>query len=152
MHGSMSLSLIVRMIFTTFASLPAEASHQHAKPTSEPPIVACSRRPPFVADVVQTTHSLHELVVSEHTLTTSENNVTNLDVDNFVESVSSCRIDKVLERCWSIVRVDHMAGLVVQPANPFRELSSIWDGCRQEDVVDIVGQQDDRLLPDHASF
>lgn len=36
--------------------------------------------------------------------------------------------------------------------DPLCELSGVWDGGGQEDVVDVVRQQDDGLLPHDASL
>ena len=43
-----------------------------------------------------------------------------------------------------------MAWLVMQMSDPFGKLTRVRDGGRQEDVVHVVGQQNDRLLPHHA--
>lgn len=37
-------------------------------------------------------------------------------------------------------------------ADPLGELARVRDGGREEDEVDVVGQQDDRLLPDDAAL
>jgi hypothetical protein len=52
-----------------------------------------------------------------------------------------------------LVFLDQMlTNLLVQVGDPFRKLPGVGDGGRQENVVDIVRQQDDRLLPDNAPF
>ena len=40
--------------------------------------------------------------------------------------------------------------LVVELGDPASELGGVGDGGRQEDVVDLLGEQDERLLPDDA--
>lgn len=36
--------------------------------------------------------------------------------------------------------------------DPLSELSGVWDGGWEKNIVDIVRQQDDRLLPDDAAL
>jgi hypothetical protein len=62
------------------------------------------------------------------------------------------RIDEVLQRCGSEVRIDDVTGLVVQVSDPFGELSRVRYRRRQKNEVDVVGQQDQGLLPDHSAF
>ena len=42
--------------------------------------------------------------------------------------------------------------LLVKMRNPLGELSRVGDRGREEDVVNVVRQQNDRLLPDDSSF
>jgi len=45
-----------------------------------------------------------------------------------------------------------MARLVVQVADPLGKLARVGDGGRQKHVVNVVWQQDDRLLPYHTTL
>ena len=85
-----------------------------------------------------------------------------------MKPVSTGRINVVMQRHRSNVRVDNMARLraedatrekilslsylTVQEGDPFGELFGIRDRSREKDVVNIVGQQDDGLLPDDTTF
>ena len=44
------------------------------------------------------------------------------------------------------------AYLMMEVTDPLRELPRVGDGGRQEDVVDVIGEQDDGLLPHHPSL
>ena len=44
------------------------------------------------------------------------------------------------------------AYLMMEVTDPLRELPRVGDGGRQEDVVDVIGEQDDGLLPHNPSL
>ena len=44
------------------------------------------------------------------------------------------------------------AYLMMEVTDPLRELPCVGNGGRQEDVVDVIGEQDDGLLPHHSSL
>jgi hypothetical protein len=46
----------------------------------------------------------------------------NFRINHFVETLRACRIDKVLQRRWSVFGVDNMTWLIVQKAD-LQELS-----------------------------
>mmetsp|Transcript_106651 Transcript_106651/g.306834 ORF Transcript_106651/g.306834 Transcript_106651/m.306834 type:complete len:360 (-) Transcript_106651:293-1372(-) len=72
-------------------------------------------------------------------------------VHDHVYSISTYREEVVLKRHWPLLGVDHVAWLVLNPADPLRELPGVRDRGGQEDQPDGVGQQDNGLLPDHPS-
>ena len=41
---------------------------------------------------------------------------------------------------------------MMEVTDPLRELPCVGDGGRQEDVVDVIGEQDDGLLPHNPSL
>ena len=86
-------------------------------------------------------HRLVEVLVSEHTLL----------VDHQVDTIRSGREEVVLKRSWSEIGVDNVTGLVVGFGDPFGKLHGVWNGSRQEDIPDLVGQQDNSLFPDDTS-
>mmetsp|Transcript_8957 Transcript_8957/g.23121 ORF Transcript_8957/g.23121 Transcript_8957/m.23121 type:complete len:409 (-) Transcript_8957:529-1755(-) len=57
----------------------------------------------------------------------------------------------VLERDWSLLRVDDVAGLVLYSADPLRELARVRDRGGEEDQAHRVRQQDNGLLPDDTA-
>ena len=44
------------------------------------------------------------------------------------------------------------AYLMMEVTDPLRKLPCVGDGGRQEDVVDVIGEQDDGLLPHNPSL
>lgn len=42
--------------------------------------------------------------------------------------------------------------LFVKMANPFSKLTSIWNSCRKEHIMNIVGEQNNCLFPNHTTF
>lgn len=73
-------------------------------------------------------------------------------VDDEVDAFATRREEKVLQRHRSVVSVDDVTRLVVQVTDPLAELSGVGDCGRQEHVVYIVWQQDQRFFPYHSSF
>ena len=55
--------------------------------------------------------------------------------------------DKLILPC-----IDDMARLMMQVGDPLGKLSGVGDSGGQKDVVHVVRQQDDGLLPHHASL
>ena len=42
--------------------------------------------------------------------------------------------------------------LMMEVTDPLRELPRVGDGGRQEDVVDVIGEQDNGFLPHHSTL
>lgn len=87
-------------------------------------------------------HGLLEVVLPERSLF----------VNDEMDTVSTRREEVVLERCWSVVGVDDVAGLLVGRANPLGELHGVGDRGGEEDVVDLVWKEDDSLFPDDSTL
>ena len=45
-----------------------------------------------------------------------------------------------------------VATLIVYRCDPSSEFFSVWNCCRQEHIMDHVGEHDDGLLPHHAAL
>ena len=73
-------------------------------------------------------------------------------VDDEEDAVPAGREQVVLERRRPEVGVDDVAGLVVRLSDPLCKFERVGDRRREEDVVDRVGQEDDRFLPDDAAL
>lgn len=56
----------------------------------------------------------------------------------------------VLKRSGSEVSVHHVAGLLVQMANPACKLAGVGQSGRQEHHAYSLGQEDDSFLPNHS--
>lgn len=73
-------------------------------------------------------------------------------VHDQVDALPAGREDVVLQRHRPEVRVDHVAGLALDPADPLREVARVGDGGREEDVADARRAEDHGFFPDDASL
>lgn len=73
-------------------------------------------------------------------------------VYNQVQPITTSRKHVMLQRHRPVVGVYDMAGLFVQVAYPFGELSRVRNGRREEHVSHIVRKKDDSFLPNDSSF
>lgn len=69
-----------------------------------------------------------------------------------IKARAASREGIVLQGCGSEVCVHHMARLLVQVAHPASKLAGIGQRGRQEHHANAFGQEDDGLLPHHASL
>mmetsp|Transcript_40497 Transcript_40497/g.95118 ORF Transcript_40497/g.95118 Transcript_40497/m.95118 type:complete len:400 (-) Transcript_40497:590-1789(-) len=60
--------------------------------------------------------------------------------------------EEVAQRDGTVVGPDDVDRLSFGPADPVGELHGVGRGRREEDHVDVVGQHDDDLLPDHPTL
>ena len=58
----------------------------------------------------------------------------------------------MLERRGAIIRIDDMAGLLVEESNPLGKLSGVGYSSAEEDLMYTIRKEDNGLLPDHASL
>lgn len=101
-----------------------------------------ARRVLALAVAAERAHGLCKVVLAEVALL----------VDDEVDPVGARREQVVLEGRRAVVGVDDVAGLLVDRADPLGKLHRVRDGGREEDVVDLVRQEDDRLLPDDTAL
>ena len=90
----------------------------------------------------QCTHRLLEVVLPERALL----------IDNEMDSISAGGEEVVLQRRRSVVGVDDVARLRVSVGDPLGELHGVGDRCGEEDVVDLVGEEDDGFFPDNSTL
>lgn len=69
-----------------------------------------------------------------------------------MDALASGGKNEMLKGSGPEIGVDHVARLLVQMGHPFGELSRVRYGSRKEDKMDVVRQQDERLLPNDATF
>ena len=68
------------------------------------------------------------------------------------DPIAASRKQVMLKWGWSEIGIYNMTGLSVNFSNPLSELKSIWDSCRQENIVDFIREENDSFFPYNPTF
>jgi hypothetical protein len=73
-------------------------------------------------------------------------------INHEVDSVSTRGKEVVLKGSGTIIGVDNVTGLLMNPADPIGEFPGIWDGGGQENMVNRLWKHDQTFLPDNSTL